>query len=177
MLMLIAILVLLVQATPERIAAAIAHGHTVKGPTYILMGGVKAPHFRVEVTGPFGRIATAVAEADRLYRPFTAADVTPDMTAETFTITVLPGKPEMWREAPPIHHVVVRLKNGGKVIQPARLETFTATWPDMDYTAPALRATFSQADLLAAPDVTVVVISDKTEREYKLRRSDLEKVR
>jgi hypothetical protein len=176
-----AILVLAFVATaqamsPERISSAIEHGRRIKGPTYILMGGIHAPHFRVEVTGPFGRIATAAADAERLYRPFTPADVTPEMTADTFTITVRPGKPEQWREAPAITHVVVRLPDG-RVIQPVALEPFTQTWPDQEYTQGALRATFPREDLLSGREVAVVVISETKERSYKLKRADLDKVR
>lgn len=188
--MLTALMVLaLAQVAPDRIAAAITHGLTVKQPTYIQMGGKEAPHHTIIVTGPFGRIATAAAEASRRYASFTSDNVTPDLSANTLTVEVMSGEPRryqapamgwQWQFAEEPTHVVVRFADG-RAVQPTATEPMTRTWPNRnsgeELRASGIRASF---DLNAIPpdaNVIVVVLTKSASREYPIKAKDLAKVR
>lgn len=172
----------------QGIPQAIAHGLKVKGPTYLLMGGVNAPHYHVIVTSPYARIATAAGEAAAQYRDFTPADVTPEMASPTLDVTVTPGKPFrgqgihglQWWQSKPIKAVVIRPKDG-KALTPSNQVRFPVTFENTasgstPFQAEGLTLRFELASLPLNRDLEVIVFSEGGEQVSPLKIKDLARI-
>ena len=72
--------------TDEQVAAAIALGKSGTVPV-VRVGASR--DFDVTIAGPTGRIAAAAVYAVKQFRPFEPANVTPEMRAPNFVVTVL----------------------------------------------------------------------------------------
>jgi hypothetical protein len=72
--------------TDKQVAAAIVLGKAGTGPA-VRVGASR--DFEVFIRGPVGRIAAIAADAAKRFRPFEAADVTAEMRAPTYVVTVL----------------------------------------------------------------------------------------
>jgi hypothetical protein len=101
------------EMTPEQIAAAIQLGTTSK--KLWPYGDVYSP---ASMTTPFLRVALAAHEAKREFKPFTAADVTPEMVEPELKVMVSPHV--SGRFVRTVKAVVVRNKKTGVLIQPNR---------------------------------------------------------
>jgi hypothetical protein len=72
--------------TDSQVSAAIALG---KAGTVPVVQVAASRDFEVWITGPVGRIAAAAAKAAKRPRPFEPVDVTPEMKAPSYIVTVL----------------------------------------------------------------------------------------
>jgi hypothetical protein len=140
--------------TDEQVAAAIALGKSGTAPV-VRVGGSR--DFDVSIKGPIGRIAAAAAEAVKQFRPFEPADVTPEMRAPNFVVTVLATYNS--RYLIPTRIVLQRKDAKGLegVIPPV------SQGQTVDHTALGRDATF---DRLPEGDFDVVVVTTDTPQRF-----------
>jgi hypothetical protein len=154
-----------------------------------LAGGIQRDgSFLVVIAAPFGRIAYLAQEAKRLYRPFTAADVTPEMRDPSLFVSVEPDKPgfdstgRTYSVPAPIQVVVIKSRvNGSVVLQPSELKLENVDFGNlMGGKVIGNRATmrFAIDDFrqLPAGDADLVVVTEAGERKAKLTLKDRQKV-
>ena len=159
--------------------------------------------FTVIVEGPLGRVARALTEAKKMYKPFTVEHITDDMAAAVVTVSTFPDKPVFgpthlsyskyddgaptWHQAPLAKHLVLktRPKKGGtlEVLQPTDVALVPFTWSNAaggSFTGQGVTATFDldAVRAFALEDVDVAIVSDlEQERTCKIGKSDLAKVK
>ena len=127
--------------SPQDIAAAIEQGRAGK-TLQKKCTGKNDNSFDIVAEGPFGRIMRAAKEAARKKRPFTAADVTPDMAGPWLTVKATRVEafrtqyvPEEWKQGRTLPtyrtEFVIKSKPSGSdeaiVLQPVRPITYDAT--------------------------------------------------
>jgi len=171
------------------------------GPAFMDMS-VTNGGFTVVIQGPIGRIASAAAEAKKMYKSFTAADVDEAMAADIITVAAMPSKPVFgpthlafvktddgdpaWHHAPLAKHVVIktRPKKGEPVVlQPIDDATpVPASWSNAmggTFTGQGVLARFDVTAFRALPagDIDIAIISDiEAERSCKIGGKDVLKV-
>lgn len=167
------------------VSGAIADGTKTKKPWNYgaWLGSDSGGNFQILVRGPYGRVASAAAEAASKYQPFTPEQVTEAMTAPVLEVQATPGTPAIigttWSITPPATHLVLRVKTTKAVIQPTALETFPREWTNAlggKFEGQGVTARF---DLAALPpgDLEVVVITAQWEQARTLKASDRAKIR
>ena len=102
--------------TDQQVAAAIALG---KAGTVPVVQVAASTDFDVLIKGPVGRIAAAAANASKQFRSFELVNVTPEMKAANYVVTVLATR--SGRYLSPTHIVLQPkgAKGADGVIQPA----------------------------------------------------------
>jgi hypothetical protein len=166
------------------IEEALALANDKKGRWGVMLAPMS---YSIVVTGPIGRIAGAAREAAAAYKPFTRAEVTPELAQNLIAMTVIPDKPSYnkysgWSVAPPAEHLVVqppKSKSPETAVQPCKMETFPVSWSNsfgMKFEGQGLRALFRPTDLPEG-EIEVVVISGTGEQRARLKAEDRAKIR
>lgn len=159
--------------------------------------------FYVAVEGPVGRVASAMNEAKKMYKPFTVEQITDEMAAPSITVTAVPDKPffgpthlsftqyddgsPAWHLAPLAKHIVLktRPKKGQAVavLQPSDVSEVPVSWSNAmggSFSGQGVVARF-ELDALRAftvDDIDVAIVSDiDDERACKVGKNDLAKVK
>lgn len=162
--------------SPDEIAAAIEQGQRIKEPMYVVAGEVAPGVGGIYLSGPFARVVTASAEAARKYRPFTAADVTPEMISPLLEITVPAAPPDgrHWSRPETVEHVVIRRAGDSGVVQPTKVEPYTRRWGNAmggQMETAGLVARFA-IETLPDGDLEIVLIRSNGERVVRLKARD-----
>ena len=133
--------------TDEQVATAIALGKAGTAP-FVRVGASR--DFEVFIRGPVGRIAAVAADAVRQLRPFEPGNVTAEMRAPTFLVTVLSTRSGQYLRP---SHIVLQPKDAKGVegvTQPlSEGQTFDRTLLGLD-------ATFNR---LPENELNVVVVA------------------
>jgi hypothetical protein len=139
--------------------------------------------FTVYVSLNAGRIALLSAQAHRLHKPFSIADV-PDTLkgAPAIYVAVEPDNPSHTQTrisvASPIEHVVLKAKKDETaVIQPVTFETEAVSWQNLmgaEVVANRALVTFDLGDMMELPagDIDVVTVTQHGERRCKVSAKD-----
>lgn len=152
----------------EQIDQVIAFARTADGPAaarcYATMGPA-APAgsgFAVSLEGPAARIFDAVKQATISGKPFSRADVSPEMAATTLTVLAYPEAPTSPDVPPPVPtRLVIRTPGGAAAIAPRTSRVVPLFWSNRRGSTIAghgLRATFAFADFARAPGALEVVV-------------------
>jgi len=160
-------------------------GDLIKSPEPV--GGVRMDgNFDVTVSTNVGRIAFLAADAKRLYKPFTAADV-PDALRKPGVFVIAEPKPptqvgSYMSVASPVDKIVLKSKvNPDAVLQPAAFEAEPVEWSNIvggKWKGTRGLATFGLREVreLPAGDFDVVIITQAGERRCKVGTKDRAKV-
>jgi hypothetical protein len=167
------------------IAAAIADGTKTKKPqSYIFTAGNDETYqFWVAMLTPYGRVAQAAADASSKYQPFSADQITSEMTAPVLEIRAVPGKPKLyssgWELTAPATHMVLRRKGADSVVQPKEITTFPWGWTNAVGGKFEGRGVFAKFDLASVPpgDLEIVVVTERYERVITIKAKDRSKIR
>jgi hypothetical protein len=152
-----------------------------------LGGGIQSnASFRVTVSANAGRIAFMAADATRLNKPFSVADVPESMRTPAIFVFADPQKPSQSGNfvsvASPVDRIVLKSKpNSAAVAQPQHFETEPIEWPNpLGGTVAGTRglARFDLNAVKALPkgDFDVVVITQAGERRCKVGAKDRAKL-
>ena len=149
----------------EQVAAAIALG---KAGTVPVVQVAASRDFEVWITGPVGRIAGAAAKAAKELRAFEPADVTPEMKASNYVVTVLATR--SGRYLAPMHVVLqpIGAKGGDGVIQPVSEEE------NLESTLIGHDVTFAR---FPPGDFDVVVVTTDGSQRFAVSREQRAKIR
>lgn len=138
--------------------------------------------FNVVVSRNEGRIAYMAANAKRLYKTVTVAQITSDLREPAVFVTVDPQDPSRsgstFKVAAPVERVVLKSKvNEDIVAQPTAFETEPVEWKNLlgaTFTGTRALARFAEADVreLPAGDFDVVVVTTAGERRCKVGKDD-----
>jgi hypothetical protein len=149
-----------------------------------LAGGIQPTGaFTVTTSGAQGRLAALAAEGKRLYKPFTLADVTPELRdASTAFISVDPHSPTKNQNtlevASPIDRIVLKSKaSPDRVLQPSDIKLTPQQWSNLmggKVDGTSALATFPVAGIKELPpgDIDVVIITAAGERRCKISDKD-----
>ena len=129
-----------------------------------------------------GRIAFLAAQAKRLYKPFTRADVPPSLLVSAVFVHADPDKPETNGKeisvASPIERIVLKSKpKPDVVIQPSSFETEAVEWANLlggKVQGNRALAVFSLDEVRSLPagDFDVVLVTQAGERRCKVGTGD-----
>jgi hypothetical protein len=172
----------------EMVSTCIASPGFGAGLGASMAGGVQPiGDFDVVTTAAAGRIAFLAAEGKRLYKPFTATDVTAELRNEdTAFVIVNPKTPRMNQktyEVPSlIERVVLKSKTDpNRVAQPTNVDLVPQEWSNLmggKIEGNSAVATFAVSDVKELPpgDVDVVIITRDGERRCKINTKDRTKL-
>jgi hypothetical protein len=144
---------IVMEMTPDRIREAIAAGGD---SCYGLTRGRKNQAMSVFIgcySTPYSRVAGAAKKAKAAYRPFTEADVTPEMIAPEVWIAARPQQPRHHPGMVDVVAVVVapaKSTDTGAAIQPVRSIEDTATYQNM------MGATFQGKGMMAVFPLSIL---------------------
>jgi hypothetical protein len=149
------------------------------------MGG-NGCQFTVTIQGPYGRIATAAAEAAKNYLPFTPDSVTVDMRLPVIACLATPESPYFsgtyggLSTAPRATRIVLRRdKRDPNPIQPLRVKPVPVTWSNAmggQFHGQGVIPHFAPSDL-PQKDFIVVVITEQKETRLVVRKRDFKALR
>lgn len=149
-----------------------------------LEGGVQQDsRFKVTLSGASGQIALMAAEAKRLYKRLTIADIGSDQRTDVVSLMIEPERPSSGRNsisvAAPIEHVV--LKGKSSIVQPIRMDTEPLTWSNLfggKVENNRAIATFNYADVAGMPagEIEIAVVTTRGERKCKIDTQDRARV-
>lgn len=134
-----------------------------------------------------GRIASMAADAKRLYKPFSVADIPEDIrSGQTVYVEALPAKPSNSSNAihvaPPIERIVLKSKtNPNAVVQPKHVEITPVEWSNLlggKVAGTSAVATFAFAEVKELPpgEFDMVLITTAGERRCKVGLQDRQRL-
>ena len=141
--------------------------------------------FGVTVTGSEGRIAFLAAEARRLYKPFTIAQVPSALRERAVFVMAEPNDPDQSRDvarvAAPIERIVLKSKSSGTVAQPVSFETQPVEWKNpagksIRGTRASARFDRASVEELPAGEFDVVIVTTAGERRCKVGAKDRQRI-
>src|SRR5258705_1915820 len=150
-------------------------------------GGIQSnASFRVTVSANAGRIAFLAADANRLNKPFSVADVPESMRTPGIFVFADPQKPSQSGNfvsvASPVDRIVLKSKpNSAAVAQPQHFETEPVEWPNplggkVAGTPGLARFDLNAVKALPKGDFDVVVVTQAGERRCKVGAKDRAKL-
>jgi PEGA domain-containing protein len=144
-----------------------------------------ATGYRVVLYTPLAWIKQQASNAAKEYRPFTLADITPDMRQDVLRVVVYPSMPTHVIArgsylAHSVQHVVIRDADRNRVVQPIRKDMFTeeaqnALGAKLEYKGVSALFPLSEVEKLRDEneEFFVTVIGQKGERDFKVKRKHL----
>lgn len=144
-------------------------------------GHPELEHFHVSVSKTAGEIARLFADARRLYKTPTPADVPNELKTDAVYVFVDPHQPTSGSPPAPIEHIVLKSKDSGGTVQPVSLKITPVEWAvAVGGSKPPTRATarfeIGPVRELPAGDFDVVVITTGGERRCKVGARDRQRL-
>lgn len=144
-------------------------------------GHPELEHFHVSVSKTAGEIARVFADARRLYKTPTPADVPNELKTDAVYVFVDPHQPSSGPLPAPIEHIVLKSKDSGLAVQPVAFKAIPVEWGiAAGGSKPPNRATarFETGPVreLPAGDFDVVVITSSGERRCKVGARDRQRL-
>lgn len=142
----------------------------------------QASGYVVRLYSPLSWIKQKASDAAKEYRPFTKADVTPDMLDPVLRVVVYPSTPThviagATRLASSVQHVVIRDSSRGQVVQPLRKEPFSedvqnALGASVEYTGTSAVFPLQQVEQLrdAKGEFFITVVGTNGDKDFKVKR-------
>ena len=151
--------------------------------------GVVQPlgNYTITLAAAAGRVAAMAAEAKRLYRPFSAADIAEDIrSGQTAYVAAVPANPTSSSNAihvaPPIERIVLKSKtNPNAVAQPKHVEITPVEWSNLvggKVGGTSALATFDAGEVRELPpsEFDMVLITPAGERRCKVGMKDRQRL-
>lgn len=144
-------------------------------------GHPELEHFHVSVSKTAGEIARLFADARRLYKTITPADVPDQLQTDAVYVFADPHQPTSGSPPAPIEHIVLKSKDSGGAVQPAAFKATPVEWGTAaGGSKPPNRAT-ARFDIgpvreLPAGDFDVVLITTSGERRCKVGARDRQRL-
>jgi hypothetical protein len=163
---------LVVEMTPDLVAKAIAEGASAKKAEPYKIGNfaLKAGTF----TTPYQRVVLAAFEAKRSYKPFTPAEVTPELIAPELRVRALPFT--FKDGVANVVAVVVTKRGSREATQPTSSAAFDLEFSNAfgkTITGKGLEASFPLSVVDASNEIRIVMDSGAREQTEKLERAKL----
>lgn len=136
-------------------------------------------HFHVSVSKTAGEISRRFAEARRLYKPTTRAEVPDELKTDALYVFADPHQPTSGYTPPsPIEHIVLKSKDSGVALQPATFKASPVEWGGGAKPANRASARFELGPVreLPAGDFDVVLITSGGERRCKVGARDRQRL-